>query len=659
MIKAGVACPELKVADISFNTREIIRLLKKNKDLGLIAFPELCITSYTCADLFGQKKLLDEAENALAEIASESASLPGMTAVVGLPVPVGNRLYNCAALVSEGRIAALVPKSWLPAYGEFYEARWFASGKDLTGQTVSFAGQEIPFGTDLLAEDPESGAVVGLEICEDLWVPDKPGTHACLAGANIIVNPSASDELIGKQEYRNQMILAQSGACWCSYLYSSAGTGESSTDLVFSGHCLIAQDGNMLTESIFPEKGSITAAIIDPERSMHSRMRQTTYQNTGSERYRRIKVSINSLENSYRMGEHTSNKAEELNPDALACILKKEGYPVARNPFVPSGDQEREERCRRILQIQANGLASRVRATGIHSLVIGISGGLDSTLALLVACEARKLVPEIKITAVTMPKEGNTSGRTYHNALKLMEACSADEIREIPIGSEVRLHLADIGHAEEYTGAGDTAYENAQARIRTLILMNLANMSGGLVVGTGDLSELALGWCTYNGDHMSMYAVNASVPKTLVRYICRTYADFCGNEILKETLYDILDTPVTPELTPMKNGRIAQKTESLIGNYDLNDFFLYYHLRFGFEPEKILALAETAYTEAGESELRKAEIRFYKRFFSQQFKRSCLPDGPKVGSVTLSPRGDWRMPSDASVKLWLDSLDKI
>lgn len=658
MIKAGAACPEVKVADIRFNVSEIIRLLKENQDLGLIVFPELCITAYTCADLFGQSSLLHEAEKGLAAIAAASMSLPGMTIIVGLPVSFSSCLYNCAAIISEGRIAALIPKSYLPTYGEFYEARWFASGLALTGQTISIAGQDVPFGTDLLAEDSGSGALIGVEICEDLWVPDKPGTHACLAGANILVNPSASDELIGKQAYRSQMIQAQTGACWCSYLYASSGTGESSTDLVFSGHCLIAQDGNLLAEHIFPDKGTVTSAVLDLERSMHSRLRQSTFLSTEASHYRHVAVSVQEL-GSKPADYATCEQAADLTPSALSALLCKENYPVARNPFIPSGDSERRERCKRILQIQAHGLASRIRATGIRKLVIGISGGLDSTLALLVACQARKLIPEVSILAVTMPQKGNTSGRTYQNARSLMEACQADEIREIPIDPEVRLHLQSIGHSQEYAGTGDTTYENAQARIRTLILMNLANMSGGMVVGTGDLSELALGWCTYNGDHMSMYAVNASVPKTLVRYICRTYADFCGNERLKATLYDILDTPVSPELTPAENGQIAQKTESLIGDYDLNDFFLYYYLRFGFEPQKILALAEAAYPEKKESDLRMAEIRFYKRFFSQQFKRSCLPDGPKVGSVTLSPRGDWRMPSDASARLWLDSLQEL
>ena len=490
--------------------------------------------------------------------------------------------------------------------------------------------------------DNGNGVVLGTEICEDLWVMDKPGTHACMAGANILVNPSASDEVIGKYEYRRNLVSSHSGDCYCGYIYSSAGNDESSTDLVFSGHCMIAESGKILNECIYPETDHVITALIDLDRINHDRIHQNTCINS-DEPYRHIPAAIG-----YAGGN-------EITAGQLASLLKKENRIPSRMPFVPENDEELAQRCRSILQIQAQGLATRVRSTGIHTLVIGISGGLDSTLALLVCNEARKLVPEIHIIAITMPNKGNTTSLTYNNAISLMKLLDT-EIREVEIGKGVASHLADIGHAGAYQGEGDVAYENAQARMRTYILMDTANMENGLVVGTGDLSELALGWCTYNGDHMSMYGVNASVPKTLVQYICRAYALTCGNEDLKNTLLSIVDTPISPELTPNKDGAIAQKTEDKIGKYDLNDFFLYWMMRYGMEPEKIVGMAMSAYSEVEEQVIIEALKRFYNRFFHQQFKRSCLPDGPKVGSVTLSPRGDWRMPSDASVAMWLKQL---
>ena len=646
MIKAGTAVPLMKTADPSYNTAEIIRIMKQQKDLGLLVFPELCITGYTCADLFQQTVLLDEAEECLGQIAKASEKLKGLTVVVGLPVRYENSLYNCAAYVSEGSIAAIVPKVNIPNYSEFYEARWFASGRRVADLEVEIAGQKVPFGVNFLPYDPLSGALIGTDICEDLWVPDKPSTHAVLAGANIIVNLSASDEVIGKQDFRRNMVMQQSAGCYCEYLYCSAGMDESSTDLVFSGHCMIAENGRLLKDCIFPERSMVLSALLDLETCAFNRTHQTTFDSNETGWYRRVPVSVK-----------TVNGRDEINVDDLISVLKKEEYPIGRNPFVPADDEERASRCARILQIQANGLATRVRATGIHNLVIGISGGLDSTLALIVCHEAQKLVKEIQIIGITMPSEGNTTGLTYNNALNLMKALDV-EIREIPIGEGVKAHLEAIGHGEEYKGEGDTTYENAQARMRTYILMDTANMENGLVVGTGDLSELALGWCTYNGDHMSMYGVNASVPKTLVQYICRTYALTCGDENLKDVLLSIVDTPISPELTPSKNGKIAQKTEEKIGKYDLNDFFLFYALRYGFAPDKVMALAMHAYPELDKETVREAAIRFFNRFFHQQFKRSCLPDGPKVGSITLSPRGDWRMPSDASAALWLEALKK-
>ncbi len=643
MIRVIAAVPVLKIADPAYNADATVRILETLKDGGLAVFPELSVTGYTCADLFGSDLLLEQAESALFRIAEATGAMPGLTAVIGVPVRDGNCLYNCAAVLSEGRIRALIPKSHVPNYSEFYEKRWFASGKDVRGRTLVLRGEEIPFGTDLLAEDRETGAVIGAEICEDLWVPDKPGTHAALAGANVLCNLSASNELIGKEEYRRGLVAQQSGSCCCAYVYCSAGPDESSTDLVFSGHSLIAQNGRVLTETIFPERPSMQEAIVDIGLLLHERRRQDTFENAGTDAYRRVCTKI--------------APAGGRDPDSrmLAEALKKAGYPVGRNPFVPSDSRERGLRCRKILRIQANGLATRVRACGIRSLLIGISGGLDSALALLVCTEAKKLVPEIRILAYTMPQEGNTTGRTHENALKLMRLL-ADECFEIPIGDAVGAHLRQIGHAGRYGGEGDTAYENAQARMRTYILMDSANMKNGLVVGTGDLSELALGWCTYNGDHMSMYAVNASVPKTLVRYICRAYAETCGSEPLKEALLSVCETPITPELIPSVQGQIAQETEKKIGRFDLNDFFLFYTLRYGFAPAKTAAFALCAYPELSWEEIRDAAGRFYSRFFSQQYKRSCLPDGPKVGTVNLSPRGDWRMPSDAGSRLWTEDL---
>ena len=644
LIKIAAAVPRMKVADVEYNTEQMIEIIRASSDCGLVVFPELSVTGYTCADLFGSDLLLESAEKALFLIAEATADLD-LTAVVGVPIRLDNDLYNCAAIISRGEVRALIPKSYMPTYSEFYECRWFASGRTLRGRSVTLRGHEIPIGVDILARDTVSGAVLGAEICEDLWVPDKPGTHAALAGANIIVNLSASDELIGKQEYRSQLVCQQSGSCCCAYIYVSAGTDESSTDLVFSGHTIIAQNAKILSESIFPEEECVTYAVLDAGCIMHDRRRQNTFESSGASGYRNIDVRIQAA------------GGEETSISELAEIMKRCDYPVPRNPFVPSDDSEREQRCRSILRIQANGLATRVRATGINDLVIGISGGLDSTLALIVCAEARRLLPDIRIIAYTLPNKGNTTDHTLDNAKRLMELI-ADEQHEVPINEITALHLDQLGHSREYQGEGDVTYENAQARIRTLILMNAANMKNGMVIGTGDLSELALGWCTYNGDHMSMYAVNTSVPKTLVRFICASYAEICGDEALRETIFSICATPITPELTPSNNGEIAQVTEDKIGKYDLNDLFLYYTLRYGFEPARCASYALRAYPELSYDSVITAAKRFFKRFFTQQFKRSCLPDGPKVGSVTLSPRGDWRMPSDAVCKLWLDDLEE-
>ncbi|MBQ9544824.1 MAG: NAD(+) synthase [Clostridia bacterium] len=643
LIRVGAAVPEMKIANVGYNTEKIIETIRAQSSCGVIVFPELCVTGYTCADLFGSDILLDRAEEALFEIAGKTADLAGLTAVVGAPIRYENALYNCAAVICEGKVAALIPKQFIPNYSEFYEERWFASGKNIIGRTVRLKGEDVPFGADILLEDAESGAVLGAEICEDLWVPDKPSSRLCLAGANIIVNLSASDELIGKQDYRRQLVAQQSGACYCAYVYASAGPDESSTDLVFSGHTLIAQSGTVLKESIFPERPFFVSTAIDLAKIMHDRRRQNTFENAKAPGFRRIAVKIKAC------GKN------EVTTYELADILNETSFPIDRNPFIPSDGLMLGERCRAILRIQANGLATRVRATKIYNLVIGVSGGLDSTLALIVCTEAKKIVPEIRIIGYTLPSEGNTTKLTYDNAHELMRLI-ADEVNDIPISEGVRDHLKKLGRSPDYQGEGDTTYENAQARMRTYILMDAANMKNGLVVGTGDLSELALGWCTYNGDHMSMYSVNSSVPKTLVKYICRAYAETCGNEELRAVLLSVCGTPITPELTPSEGGQIAQKTEEKIGKYDLNDFFLYYTLRYGFEPARSAAYAMKAYPEVKRDEIISAAKRFFSRFFSQQFKRSCLPDGPKVGSVSLSPRGDWRMPSDASRDEWLKDL---
>lgn len=643
MIRVCAATPHLKVADVAFNTETMIRMIGQAKDCGLIVFPELSVTGYTCADLFGSDLLLEKAEQALFQIAEATEGKRGLTVVVGVPVRYENGLYNCAAVISGGEVRAVIPKTFIPNYSEYYENRWFVSGRDIKGKSLVINGCEIPFGVDILAEDKETGAVLGVEICEDLWVPDKPSTHASLAGANIIANPSASDELIGKMEYRKALVSQQSGSCYCAYIYSSAGVDESSTDLVFSGHSIIAQNGSLLRDHIFPERPGYLEAIVDLGIVMHDRRHQNTFENAEVDGYRRVKTEISAV------------GGNRVGSTALKEALIENGYHVARNPFIPEDNTECGLRCRKILRIQANGLATRVRAIGIHNLIIGISGGLDSTLALLVCAEARKLVPEIRIIAYTMPKEGNTTELTYGSAQELMRLL-ADESYEVPIGEGVSHHLLQLGHPDEYMGESDTTYENAQARMRTYILMDAANMKNGLVVGTGDLSELALGWCTYNGDHMSMYAVNTSVPKTLVKYICHSYAETCGSDALRDVLFAVCDTPITPELVPNKEGVIVQKTEEKIGKYDLNDFFLFYTLRYGFEPSKAAALAMCAYPELPEQDILDAAKRFYRRFFAQQYKRSCLPDGPKVGSVTLSPRGDWRMPSDAACRMWIEDL---
>ncbi len=628
MIKVTAAVPEVRVADASFNAQQTMQLLEQaaQEKAEIVVFPELGLTGYTCADLFRQTLLLDQAEENLRLLLQKTQKLAPLCAV-GLPVRVGNALYNCAVVFQKGKILGVVPKTYLPNYGEFYEKRWFHSALDAAETEITLAGQKVPFGTDLLFVCGQ--AVVGVELCEDLWVPVPPSSLAALAGANIILNLSASNESTGKDTYLQTLITQQSARCCCGYVYTSAGWGESSTDLVFAGKGFIAENGTLLKEGDrFQTKSQLLMSEIDVERLQAERRFRDTFADQQTEGlWRKIDFALSSA------------------PLHLSRT-------VAPFPFVP-GEGKRKERCEEILSMQAFGLAQRLRSSGVKTAVVGISGGLDSTLALLVAARAFDLLGRSHkdIVAVTMPCFGTTD-RTYQNALTLMKALHVSA-KEVDIKKSVMQHLQDLNHPQNLH---DVTYENAQARERTQVLMDMANQLGGLVIGTGDLSELALGWATYNGDHMSMYGVNASVPKTLVRYLVAYAADETKDKKLHDVLYDILDTPVSPELLPPQGKNISQKTEDLVGPYALHDFFLYYFLRFGFSPAKIEWLAKQAFTaQYKPQEIKKWLQVFLKRFFAQQFKRSCLPDGPKVGSVSLSPRGDWRMPSDASAEAWKNS----
>ncbi len=636
-IKTAAATPKVQVGDPEANGEEILRLAAEAAENGakLIVFPELCITGYTCQDLFLQELLLESAKKTLARIIRETKKLDALI-FAGLPWEKEGRLYNVAAAFQGGRLLGLVPKTHLPNYGEFYELRHFSPGnEEAVSLWVEFAGEDagyVPFGTNLLFSCREQpGLVVAAELCEDVWVPNPPSIRHAMAGATVIVNLSASNETTGKEAYREALIGGQSSRLVCGYVYANAGEGESSQDLVFGGHNLIAENGKILSRSARFQNETIYADL-DVARIAGERRRMATCYPRGGEAYTEI-------------GFHL--KKEETRLDRR--------IPPA--PFVPEGRRDRQRRCEEIFSIQYMGLKKRLEHTRARTAVIGISGGLDSTLALLVTVKAFDSLglPRKGILGVTMPCFGTTD-RTYRNACKLVKKLGAD-LRAIDIREAVTLHFRDIGHDMD---SHDLIYENAQARERTQVLMDLANQRGGLVVGTGDMSELALGWATYNGDHMSMYGVNAGIPKTLVRHLVRCYADACEDEELSEVLLDVLDTPVSPELLPPKDGAIAQRTESLVGPYELHDFYLYYVLRFGFSPSKIYRLAKKAFTGVYDSDtiLKWLKI-FYQRFFAQQFKRSCLPDGPKVGSVAVSPRGDLRMPSDACVSVWQKELEKL
>ena len=628
-VKVAAVTPKIKVADTSYNGELIRKLMKKTAKAGakVVVFPELCITGYTCSDLFLQEKLLTSALDELVKISECSQNIDGIF-FVGLPLEINGKLYNVAAAVSGGDILGIVPKQYLPNYNEFYEKRHFMSGRDLCTE-VKIKDEMVQVDPDLMfACEQVSKLKIGVEICEDLWVPNPPSIAHAMEGATLIVNLSASDEITGKSLYRRDLVAGQSARLVCGYIYASAGDGESTQDVVYSGHNLIAENGQVLAESKRFEN-EIIYSEIDVERLEADRRRMTTFE----------------------IGEG----------NFIPFSLKRSTTTLSRYvdpaPFVPSNKADRDRRCDEILMIQAMGLKKRIEHTNCKSAVIGISGGLDSTLALLVTVRAFDLLgmDHSNIAAVTMPGFGTTD-RTYDNAVNLIKSLGAEFI-EVDIKNAVNVHFEDIG---QDSSVHDVTYENGQARERTQILMDLANKKNGMVIGTGDLSELALGWATYNGDHMSMYAVNASVPKTLVRHLVKYYADTCGDNLLEKTLLDVLDTPVSPELLPPENGKISQKTEDLVGPYELHDFFLYNMLRLGFAPGKIYRLAKLAFEETYDEEFILKWLKtFYRRFFAQQFKRSCLPDGPKVGTVAVSPRGDLRMPSDACGRIWLDEIDKL
>ena len=632
-VKTAAGTPDIKVADCGYNCARIKALIDKAHEQGVrvLVLPELCITGYTCQDLFFQQTLLDGALNALKDITEHSAGLD-MLIAVGCPLRFRGELYNCAVVMKDGKILGVVPKKFLPNYNEFYEKRHFTAAPE--GEyDIELFGESVPFGLGLLFEcrgTPE--LVFAAEICEDLWAAEPPSISLALGGATLIANLSASNETIGKDSYRRELVNSQSARLLCGYVYASAGSGESTQDLVFGGHDIIAENGIVLAESKQNSTG-LTVTEIDVQKLASERRRNTSFVGGLRPGMRRIPFDM------------------EIKPAELTRIVR-------RTPFVPNTSAETDKRCEDILTMQAHGLEKRVRHTNAKTLVIGISGGLDSTLALLVCVEAMKLLgrPASDILAVTMPCFGTTK-RTRSNAERLCELLGT-RLRVIDIADSVKQHFKDIGHDESNH---NVVYENGQARERTKILMDLANAENGMVIGTGDLSELALGWATYNGDHMSMYGVNASVPKTLVRYIVKYYAGTVGGADLREVLMSIYDTPVSPELLPAdENGDIAQITEDLVCPYELHDFFLYNGIRWCFPPSKVFRLAEYAFDGSYDRETILKWLRtFYRRFFSQQFKRSCLPDGVKVGSVTLSPRGDWRMPSDASAALWLEEVNRL
>lgn len=635
-IKVAAATPKIRVADCEFNANSIIELIQeaKAKKVKILIFPELCVTGYSCGDLFYQPALLSAALNALEKIAA-AAKGSDMLVTVGAPLVHCGELYNCAVVIQDGEILGVIPKKFLPNYNEFYEARQFTAAPAPNDgfEIIRLPGRDVPFGTDNLFRCENLPELVfGVEICEDLWAPDPPSTKLALGGATVIANLSASNETIGKDDYRRALVTGQSARLICGYIFASAGEGESTQDLVFGGHRIIGENGAVIAESELYTTG-LTISEIDVSKLCTERRRNT----------------------SFRAGSDTSGmKVTDFTLNLETTELTR---TVEAMPFVPQNAAQKHKRCSKILKMQAHALAQRLTHTHCRTLVIGISGGLDSTLALLVSSETMKLLdrPASDIITITMPCFGTTK-RTRSNAEKLCE-CLGTTLRVIDISASVGQHFADISHDENDR---NVTYENAQARERTQVLMDIANEENGLVVGTGDLSELALGWATYNGDHMSMYGVNASVPKTLVRHIVQYFASSTDDPELSAVLTDVLNTPVSPELLPAKDGEISQITEDLVGPYELHDFFLYNAVRWGYSPRKVYRLSKYAFGESYSGEVILKWLKtFYRRFFAQQFKRSCLPDGVKVGSVSLSPRGDLRMPSDASAAVWLDELDKL
>ncbi len=632
-VRVGAVVPKLKVADTEFNCNEIIKQIEvaSNNKIQIIVFPELCVTGYTCQDLFEQDTLLEEAEKALNKILDYTNNLD-IICIIGMPIKAENQLFNTAVVIQKGKILGIVPKTFIPNYGEFYERRWFASSKNANKKEIEILDQKVPFGIDLLFKDKENNEICfGIEICEDIWAVEPPSNKLALLGANIIFNLSASNEVIGKKEYRRDLVKMQSAKTISGYVYCSSGVNESTADLVFSGESMIFENGScLINNQRFNFESNMIFTEIDTKRLANDRRKNISFMgNPVDLEYREIKINI---------------------PDNIENLTRE----YSKTPFVPEDKKKISEICEEILNIQSYGLAKRLLHTNINKTIIGISGGLDSALAFLVIIKAYEVLnlPKENIIAITMPGFGTTS-RTHKNSIKLINAYGA-AFREIDITKSSLQHFEDIGHDKNIK---DVTYENAQARERTKILMDIANKENGLVVGTGDLSELALGWCTYNGDHMSMYALNTSIPKTLVEYIIKWVADNSKEEY-KNIINDILDTPISPELLPPdEKDNIEQKTEEQVGPYILHDFFLYHFLRYGAEPKKIYILACKTF----KNDFKKEDIKhwlqvFIKRFFTQQFKRNCMPDGPKVGTVSLSPRGDLRMPSDASYNIWLNNF---
>ena len=642
LVRVGAAVPSLALGNVKENMKRHLAMMReaKEKHVSIVTFPELSLTGYTCGDLFFQRRLLDDVTDALLALKDEMPE--GILAVVGAPLEIEGALYNCAVVLHKGEIISAVPKTFLPNNGEFYEKRWFQSGDARRDASVAIPKLKTDVCRQAIFET-EDGVRFGIELCEDLWAPLPPSTMLSVEGAEIILNLSASNELLSKREYRQQLISQQSARCQCGYVYVSAGMGESSSDLVFSGHSVIASCGTVIRESEgYLADNYLMTADIDIDRIRADRMKQSSFADCAAQ----VRAMWKQEPNILRTMENA------LLPDDAAP-----DYRVSKHPFIPSDKASRQLRCAQILAMQATALARRLSVTG-GKVVVGISGGLDSTLALLAACKAVDMLhlPRTNILGITMPCFGTTD-RTYHNALDLMTSLGVSQ-REIPIHNAVRQHFADIGHDES---DHSVTYENCQARERTQVLMDVANKIGAIVLGTGDLSEIALGWCTYNADHMSMYGVNSGVPKTLVRWVIQTAAENEAFSSSRECLQSILDTPISPELLPPdEKGNILQQTEDVVGPYALHDFFLYYAIRFGYPPKKVFELCCIAFQDDFSCEtILKWLKNFYRRFWTQQFKRNCMPDGVKIGSIALSPRGDWRMPSDAQYKAWMDECDSI